>query len=66
MLVVKIVSLLAVVGAFDEITQPLVGRDCELLDWCADVVGAVVGSGAVVGIAWLRRLRTASSWDRAA
>ena len=36
---VKVVAVIALVGAFDEITQTLVGRDCELLDWCADVAG---------------------------
>ncbi len=66
LIAVKIVALLAVAGAFDEITQPLVGRDCELLDWCADVVGALVGSCLIVGFAWFRRARTASSWDQAA
>jgi VanZ family protein len=30
-------------AAFDEVTQPLTGRSCELLDWCADASGAVIG-----------------------
>ncbi|HKQ47021.1 MAG TPA: VanZ family protein [Phycisphaerae bacterium] len=30
-------------GAFDEITQPPFGRDCEFLDWLADCCGAAVG-----------------------
>ena len=27
------------------LTQPLVGRDCDLLDWCADMMGVVLGVG---------------------
>jgi VanZ family protein len=30
-------------GAFDEITQILVDRDCEFADWGADAAGAAVG-----------------------
>lgn len=30
-------------AAIDELTQPLVGRDCELLDWVADALGATAG-----------------------
>jgi VanZ family protein len=30
-------------AAFDELTQPLVGRACELGDWVADVLGALAG-----------------------
>ena len=30
-------------GAFDELSQMLVDRDCELLDWIADATGAAVG-----------------------
>jgi VanZ family protein len=30
-------------GAFDELTQPLVGRDRELTDWFADCLGAGMG-----------------------
>lgn len=30
-------------GAFDEISQSFVGRDCELLDWTADALGAALG-----------------------
>ena len=51
---VKVVAVIALVGAFDEITQTLVGRDCELLDWCADVAGAL-GALAVIGYASIRR-----------
>jgi VanZ family protein len=30
-------------AAFDEVTQPLAGRSCEILDWCADASGAAIG-----------------------
>lgn len=36
-------AAVAVLGALDELTQLLVGRDCELLDWIADVTGAAIG-----------------------
>ena len=42
-----IVLVVAVYGALDEITQPLVGRSCELLDWSADSLGACAGVAAV-------------------
>lgn len=34
-------------AAFDEVTQPLTGRSCEVLDWCADATGAVFGLAIV-------------------
>jgi VanZ family protein len=40
--------LLGCYGAFDEITQPLVGRHADIADWIADVVGAAIG----LGITW--------------
>jgi VanZ family protein len=59
-IVVAIVALLAAYGGFDELTQILVGRDCELFDWCADIAGALVGSMAIVvpALFWSRRRRT--------
>ena len=30
-------------GAFDEITQPLVGRQCDFADWITDLIGAALG-----------------------
>ena len=35
-------------GAFDELTQPLVGRSRELFDWFADGVGALVGAAVAL------------------
>ncbi len=66
LLVIKIVAILAAVGAFDEITQLLVGRDCEFLDWCADVIGAALGSSLIVGFAIVRRRQMAMRRSRAA
>ena len=31
-----------VYGALDEITQPIFGRDCSILDWLADAAGAII------------------------
>lgn len=39
---------LAGYGAFDEITQTFVGRRADLIDWYADILGAVCGLCAVV------------------
>jgi VanZ family protein len=55
-----IVVLLAAYGALDETTQPLVGRDCDVWDWVADVTGALVGVGcyrlaALAQRQWLSR-----------
>lgn len=39
----------AVFGAFDEVHQRFIpGRSMELLDWTADLVGGIAGSGAVM------------------
>jgi VanZ family protein len=38
-----VLAILAIYAAFDELTQPLVGRSTELLDWIADILGASVG-----------------------
>ncbi|HEY4263157.1 MAG TPA: VanZ family protein [Schlesneria sp.] len=35
-------------GIFDEMTQPLVGRDCDIKDWLADLTGAAIG----LAVAW--------------
>ena len=49
---------LCLYAAFDEITQLLVGRSCELIDWLADAVGALIGSAAAVAV--MRRRLTRS------
>ena len=40
-------------GAMDELTQPYVGRSCDLLDWVADALGAVLGITAFAVWNWL-------------
>ncbi len=43
-------------GSFDEITQPLVHRTCELADWLADVAGAAFGlAGFALSTLFVRR-----------
>lgn len=42
---VIVLALVAGFGALDEVTQIPVGRDCELLDWTADITGATAGVG---------------------
>ncbi len=41
-------GFLACYGAFDEITQKLVGRSADVADWCADVLGACCGLLAIM------------------
>ena len=41
-------GFLACYGAFDEITQKLVGRSADVADWFADVLGACCGLLAIV------------------
>lgn len=40
--------VLAAYGAFDEVTQLLVGRHADVADWCADLIGTALGLGLVV------------------
>ncbi len=65
-LAIRIVVVIAVAGALDEITQPLVGRDCELWDWCADLVGGLMATAAVVGYAASRRRQQLAALRRRA
>lgn len=36
-------TLVSAYGIFDETTQLLVDRDCDVLDWVADTAGAIAG-----------------------
>jgi VanZ family protein len=49
--------VLASAGMLDELTQPLVGRDCDPFDWAFDVAGAIttltiVTFSLAVGAMW--------------
>jgi VanZ family protein len=59
---IMVVVVLALYGAFDELSQKFVpGRFAEVLDWVADVSGAVVGCLLFAGAVFLwRRLRRES------
>lgn len=51
--------MLAGYGAVDEVTQPIVGRVCDLHDWLSDLLGAAIGLAATWPLA--SRLFRASS-----
>lgn len=52
-LALLVVLGLALWAAADEITQPYFGRDCDILDWRADMIGVIA---AVVLLSGLRML----------
>jgi VanZ family protein len=53
---------LAAYGIFDEATQPYFGRTFDLLDWAADIGGAV--TGIAIAVAWHGRLLKAGERHR--
>lgn len=59
---VWVLAICLVYGAFDELTQPLVGRYCEFRDFIADTIGA---SAACLLLAFLRRMRARGLVGRA-
>ncbi len=50
-----LLALLAVHGSLDEVTQPAFGRHADVLDWCADVLGAALGLGLFAAVRQLRQ-----------
>jgi VanZ family protein len=53
-----LLAMVAVHGVLDEVTQPLVGRNADVLDWYADVLGATLGVGVLLTMqASVRRWR---------
>ncbi len=44
-------SVLAIYGAFDEVTQPMVNRHCSILDWFADMAGSALAIG-LMAMVW--------------
>jgi VanZ family protein len=56
-----LLALVASHGVFDEVTQPIFGRNADVLDWYADVTGAALGLGLFwIGRQALRRWRSRS------
>ena len=43
---------LALYGAFDELTQLLVNRNADIVDWVCDVTGAAAGLALVTTVVW--------------
>ncbi len=44
---IKWLAVYAVYAAFDELTQPMVGRSATLADWSADIVGVVIAFAVI-------------------
>ena len=49
---IVVLAALALYGLVDEISQIPVGRDCEVLDWCADMAGALTGVTLFSLVTW--------------
>ena len=49
---VRLFGVLAIAAIFDELTQPLFGRNAEVVDWVYDCIGLAVGSGLVFLSSW--------------
>src|SRR5205823_1590991 len=41
---IVVLAICMAYGAFDEKTQPLFGRDCDMGDWIADTCGAAIAA----------------------
>lgn len=39
----RLLPLLSLYALCDEVTQPLIGRIADVVDWCCDVVGLAIG-----------------------
>src|SRR5258705_714639 len=57
-----VLGIVVAYAAFDELTQPIFGRDCEFLDWVADSSAAVVAV-SVLGAVRLRIKRENATGD---
>ncbi len=56
-----VLGIVVAYGAFDELTQPIFGRDCEFLDWVADSSAAVVAVSILGVVRLLMRRKIAPS-----
>lgn len=55
----------AIYGAVDELTQPYFNRACDIRDWRADVIGAVLGTAIILLARWICWRRKAKAGARA-
>ena len=49
-----VIGVFVAYGALDEITQPLFGRQADLFDWLADLIGATAAALVATGISAVR------------
>ena len=54
------VVVMAVYGAFDELTQPIVNRSAEWKDWLADLAGVILAVIVIEAAIWLKAKRQAA------
>ena len=63
-----VITVTLLYGAMDEITQPIVGRSCELNDWLADAAGVALAVGVFASLRYVveRSRRRSPALDAAA
>ena len=58
--IILVVAVMAVYGAFDELTQPIVNRTAAWGDWFADVAGTILAI-VIIEIVLLLKRRSSSA-----
>lgn len=56
--IVLAVAIMALYGAFDELTQPIVNRSAEWSDFLADLGGAALAVIVIEAVLWLKAKRS--------
>jgi VanZ family protein len=51
---IEFFAVMVVYGACDEVTQPIVGRNCSIFDWLADIAGTVLAMALIEVVRWGR------------
>lgn len=51
-IVLATIAICMLYGAFDELTQPFVNRSCDITDWFADSLGALVAASLTAWLCW--------------
>jgi VanZ family protein len=55
----RVLGIIALYGALDEVTQIPVGRHADVWDWVADLSGGTVGMALFLGVQRIRRRKSA-------